>query len=135
MLVSYMAAKMAILELSYQHHSRNISYTYEAAQLLSEIQNYYMQSDLTAKNVTMVLNKMPRPISSRYAILVRFGIKYIMQAENAQTRKCIYAALLKSLRRSTVHFNDLDILAPLDGFACTKQVLLHRLVHLTVHAG
>ena len=57
-----------------------------------------------------------------------------MQALNAQTTNT-YAAMLKSLRRSTVHFNDSDILAPLDSFACTKQVLLHRLVHLTVHAG
>ena len=38
-----------------------------------------------------------------------------------------YAALLKSLRLSTVHFNDSDILAPLDSFACMQQVLLHIL--------
>ena len=66
MLVSYMTAKMAILELSNQHLSRNISNTtlnFDMRQR-SYIQRFrnelvYMQSDLTAKNATMVLNNMP----------------------------------------------------------------------------
>ena len=74
-----MAAKMATLELSNLHPYRNIIHTtlnFDMGQL-SYIQNCYMQIDLTAKNATMVLNNMPWPISSSWAILVHYGINYI----------------------------------------------------------
>ena len=72
-----MAAKMAILELSNHHPSRNISQTTLNFDMRQSSYICYMQSDLTAKNVNMLLINTQRPISSRLAILVRFGIKYI----------------------------------------------------------